>query len=109
MDAVASQSRLELLIRAWPRRIHSRVCARRAVCTVTSGTRRRASNEAAVIAPVEADPRTNFPRLVLHVTGEVEFFVVIDPERSRCRGNRARPADLGSEKGGSHAGQHHEP
>ena len=78
------------------------------LCTVASRARCWAGYQSAIIAPVEADPRTDLPRLVLHVTGEVELFVVIDPERPRCGGNRARPADLGSEKAGSYAGEHYE-
>jgi hypothetical protein len=37
-------------------------------------------DEATVIAPVEAGPRTSFERLILQVRGLVEFFVVVDAE-----------------------------
>jgi hypothetical protein len=57
----------------------------RTVSTVASSARSRAGHQAAVIPPVEADPRAVLPGLVLQVSRLIELFIVIDAERSRLR------------------------
>src|ERR1041385_6847732 len=74
-NTVAGQSSLELLIgsEAAPRKVH--------VAASSIRDRHSARHESAVIAPVEANPRPGFPRLVLQVRRLVELFVVVDAER----------------------------
>ena len=61
MDATANQSRLELLV--WRQAgASTMVSVPLAVVAVASGARHRAGHQTAVIAPVEADPRTRLRR-----------------------------------------------
>src|SRR4029077_12091635 len=74
-NTVTGEPSLKLLIRgeATASEVH--------VTTSGSGKRYRTGHQPAVIAPVETDPRTYFPRLVLHVGCLVELFIVVDAER----------------------------
>src|SRR6202161_601953 len=68
-----------------------------------------AGNEAAVIAPVEADPRTALERLILQVRGLVEFLVVVDAEDAATLADGyAKSADLRREIAGCDARHHDE-
>src|SRR5713101_2333664 len=106
-DTVTSEPSLKLLIggEGTARKIH----------LTTSGAceRYRARHQPAVITPVEADPRTRFPRLVLHVGGLVELFVVVDSERGDItsaapRWDSASSAKLRVEEPRSNAGEDEE-
>src|SRR6266851_2661197 len=106
-DTVTSEPSLKLLIggEGTARKIH----------LTTSGAceRYRARHQPAVITPVESDPRTRFPRLVLHVGGLVELFIVVDSERgdtasATSRRNSAGSTKLRVEKARSNAGEDEE-
>src|SRR5437867_1841230 len=70
--AAAEQARLELLVGSEP--------AGSEIHRPTVRDRYSASYQAAIVSPVEAEPRPVFPRLVLYVSRLVELFVVIDAE-----------------------------
>ena len=97
MHAPAVESRLELLIGREAGDIHDRVGPVRPVGAIASRARHRAGHQAAVVAPVEAEPRAASSRLVLQVRGLVELLVVVDAEYAdrrresrRCRRPAAR-------------------
>ena len=48
---------------------------------IAAEARSLASNQAAVVSPVETEPRTALPGLVLQVGRLIEFLVVVDAER----------------------------
>ena len=50
------------------------------VGAIASGAGYRASHQAAVVAPVEAEPRPSPAGLILQVSGRVEILVVVDAE-----------------------------
>src|ERR1700690_669946 len=108
MDPIARQSSLELLVWAQPGDIDRRVVTHRAVGAVAAGTGRRASHQAAVIPPVEGEPRPVLPRLVLQVGGLIEFFVVVNAKRSYRSGDRSCASDLRGEETGGNAGEDHQ-
>src|ERR1700730_15396932 len=69
----AEQSRLQLLVCSKTGQVYG---CRRVCCE-----RRTTGHEAAVIPPVESDPRPAQPRLVLQVRSLVKLLVVVDAER----------------------------
>ncbi len=71
MLAAAEQSSLELLIGGEAAQVNR------------SSVRHRhfAGHQPAVVTPVETDPWSGLPGLILHVRGLVEAFVVVDAER----------------------------
>ena len=82
VNAATKESRLELLI--WRQRgnVDDRVSPIGTVIAISSSARHRTRNQTAIMAPVEAQPRTPLPRLVLHMSGGVEYLVVIDSKHS---------------------------
>ena len=114
MHGAAKQSGLKLLIRTESGDIHDVRPARaagpsRPIGAIASRTRNRAGYQTAIIPPVEAEPRSALPWLILQMRRLVESFVMIDPERrklplDRCDRNSAGPADLRSEKARGNAG-----
>src|ERR1700683_5349694 len=105
MHAPAEESCLELLIRSQAADIH--YCAGpirpvRAIGSSRAGYRTR--HQAAIVAPVEAQPRPALPRLVLQVRGLVEFLVVVDAEHGTASRHSANSADLWSEEARRYAG-----
>ena len=56
----------------------------------------------------QPDPWSALPRLVLQVGCLVEFFVVVDAERTHGARDRAHAANLRSEEARGHAGHHHD-
>ena len=71
--------------------------------------RHRAGNEAAVIPPVEANPWTTLPRLILQMRSLIELLVVIDAEHRATLSDRdAKTAHLRRKIACSHAGHHNE-
>src|SRR5882724_7121664 len=104
MHTAAEKACLELLVAGQTRQINRSRCIRDGHC---------AGHKTAVIAPVEAKPRTTLPRLILEVCGLVEPLVVVDAERGervpdRSRRNSAGSADLGSEEARGNTGEDHE-
>src|SRR6201997_327188 len=84
----AEQSSLQLLIASKPGQIHG--CCR--VSCEWNGTR----NQTAVITPVETEPWSPLPGLILQMGGLVEFLVVIDAENTaRGRWGGSSSTDLG--------------
>ena len=69
MHAAAVQTRLELLIRRQVGNVHNRIRPVRPVGAIPARARRRTGHQAAVIAPVEADPRSPLSDLILQVGG----------------------------------------
>lgn len=66
-----------------------------AVVAISSRARHCTSHQTAVIAPVEAEPRACFPRLILKVSRRVELLVVVNPEDLSALPDRhAQPAEL---------------
>src|SRR5580693_1143546 len=61
-------------------------------------------HQAAVIPPVEADPRSVLPGLVLDVSGLVKLFVVVDAEHLVDARRRADSTNLRGEETRRHAG-----
>ena len=117
MHGAAEETGLELLIGADAGRIYY-VRAIGAtgpgwpIRAIATRARRWTGDKPAVVPPVEAEPRPALPRLILQVSGLVEFFVVVDAERRkfpRHRNDRngARPADLRREETRGDAGHHH--
>ncbi len=88
MNAAAVKARLKLLVERKVRNIHDGIRAVRSVIAIAACTGNGTSNEAAVIAPVEPDPRPALPRLILQVRCLVENFVVVDAEYVQCSGSR---------------------
>src|SRR5271154_950199 len=108
MDGTAKQSGLKLLIGTQSGNIYYRISAGRAVGAIATGTRCGASDQAAVISPVKARPRTPLPGLVLHVGGHIELLVVVNTERPYRAGNRSGSADLRGEEARRYTGKDHE-
>ena len=111
IDAAAIEAGLELLIRRQTGNIHDGIGPIRAIGAISTSARHRASHQAAVVSPVEAQPRPPFPRLVLQMGGGVEILVVIDSKYSvtALTGRRgADSADLRFKKAGCDARKHHE-
>src|SRR5437868_4894387 len=72
MHRAAEQSGLELLVWSKARNIHHRgICPTR----LTARARNCACNQSAVISPVEANPGSGLPRLILEMGCLIEFFV----------------------------------
>ena len=107
VDTIAGQPRLKLLVGAESGDIHGVDVTERAIGAVAAGARRRTSDQAAVVPPVEAEPGALLPRLILHVSGGIEFFVVINAERTDRSRNCAGSPDLRTEEAGGHAGKDH--
>src|ERR1035438_5100583 len=78
VDVAAEESSLELLIRAQPGDINNGIRAVGTVVAVASGARHRPGNQAAIVAPIEAEPWTSLRGLILHVSGGLENLVMID-------------------------------
>src|SRR5271167_77401 len=84
----------------------NRCCSR--ACCGCSETRQRASDEAAVISPIERDPRQALKRLVLHMCRLVEDLVMVDAEHAVPHRDNRYPSDLRQEESCRHAGHGHE-
>src|SRR5580704_10856763 len=84
MHAAEEQACLKLLIRREIGHIDDRIRSVRAVEAIASGARHGTSHQAAVVAPVKAEPRAGLPGLVLQVCGLVEILIVIDTENVSC-------------------------
>ena len=84
--AAAEQARLELLVggQAAAGQIHRARWHR--------ATRNRTRDQAAVVSPVEPDPRPAFPGLILQVGCLVELLIVVDAENSIPAADGAAPA-----------------
>src|SRR6266700_7421969 len=100
--AAAEQARLELLVGSEP--------AGSEIHRPTVRDRYSAGYQAAIVSPVEAEPRPVFPRLVLYVSRLVELFVVIDAEwgdiaSATPRRDSAGSSKLRVEKPGGNAGE----
>src|SRR6202142_1859552 len=111
VNCAAEKPRLKLLVRREDRGVHNRVAAERAIRAVSTGAGDRPGHEAAVVSPIEADPRAALCELVLQMSGEVEFLVVVDAkgrEASRLDRNGADASDLRIEKTRRYAGHHDE-
>src|ERR1700733_2767474 len=108
MHRTAKQSRLELLVRTKPRDITHGVAAAWSVGAVASRAWSRPRHQAAVIPPVEAEPRASLPGLVLHVSRGVELFIVVNAKWPRGRRHRAGSSNLGSKESSGDAREHHQ-
>src|SRR5208337_570604 len=85
---------------AWQR------CRLRAIATVA---RCLAGYETAVVSPIEAEPWSGFPRLILQVRRLVEFFVMVNAEGGSTLPNRhSQSAGLGREEARGHARHHYQ-
>src|SRR5579862_2079816 len=108
MHGAAEQAGLELLIGADAGHVYyvsapGTAGSQWPIGAIASRARNRTSDKAAVITPVETEPRPALPPLILQMGRLVESFVVVDSERRKlsrnCNNrNRARPADLRSEE-----------
>src|SRR5579862_548201 len=108
MHGAAEQAGLELLIGADAGHVYyvrapGTAGSQWPIGAVASRARNRASDKAAVVAPVETEPWPALPRLILQMGRLVEYFVVVNAKGRKFPGhcnnrNRARPADLRSEE-----------
>src|SRR5580698_7232153 len=112
-NAGAGKSGFELFVGGHERTVgdhgNRRLTAQRRRCRaivprIHSVAGRGPSDLSAVIAPTEGHPGTTLPRLVLHVSRLIEFFVMIDAEGKSVGANRrAQSAHLRREKARGHA------
>src|SRR5580704_3298352 len=107
MHVPAKESGLELLIWRDPGNVDYGVRPIRPIRAIATDTWHRASNQATIVTPVEAEPRSLFPRLVLQVSGLVKILVVVDAEDLRPHRRFADAAHLRLEKSRSHVRHHH--
>src|ERR1700733_9241943 len=108
MHRTAKQSRLELLVRTKPRDITHGVAAAWSVGAVASRAWSRPRHQAAVIPPIEAEPRASLPGLVLHVSRGVELFIVVNSKWPRGRRHRAGSSNLRGKKSSGNAREHYQ-
>src|SRR5580698_4054029 len=113
MHASAIQSALELLIRRQTGNIHDRIGPVRAIHAISAGAWHFTSHLAAVVVPIETEPRPSFPGLVLQMSGGVENLIVVDAEhfasgRQRARWRGANSADLRFKEARRHVREHDE-
>src|ERR1035438_5550714 len=80
VHAAAIESRLKLLIGRQVGHVHDAIRPVGTIVAIAAGARHGTRHQAAVVAPVEADPRSPLPWLVLQVSGFVEPLVVVDAE-----------------------------
>src|SRR5690348_7781338 len=102
MNASAKQASLELLIRRQAGNIHG---------IDAIAERNRARHQPAVVSPVEADPGSALPWLILHMGRGVEGLIVVNAEYSRAALSGwcgTDPAQLRLKKSRGHAGHHHQ-
>src|SRR5580658_10171900 len=109
MHAPAVEASLILLIGREARNVHHAVGSIWSVGAIfAAGARYRTGHQAAVITPVEADPRELLRWLVLQVPGCIVKFVVIDAEHADSAGSCADTGRLRAEKARRDTGCHHE-
>ena len=108
MDRPTEESSLELLVGRQTGDIHDGIGPVWTIGAISARARHRTSYEAAIKAPVEADPRQLLRRLVLQVPGCIEKFVMIDAEYTDRARSGANSRDLRPEEARRHAGGHHE-
>src|ERR1035437_10175427 len=101
VGAAAEESGLKLLVGSQVGDVDDGARAIGSIVAIASGAGHRAGDKAAIVTPVEAEPRTLFPGLILQVGRLVEMLVVIDAEHSTSgRGPGANAADLRSVEAG---------
>src|SRR6202050_4585552 len=108
MHASTVESGLELLIRRKPGYIHDTVGTVGPVDAIASRAGRFSGHLPAIVAPVETEPGSKFPGLVLKMGGLVELLIVIDAKDLATGRRCADSADLRLKEPRGHAGHHHE-
>src|SRR5208283_2733510 len=83
IDARAKESCFILLVGSKVGSIYDGVGPVRSVCTISPSARHGACYQAAVVAPIKAEPRPVLLGLILQVSGLVVDLVVIDAEDRR--------------------------
>src|ERR1700679_1854939 len=86
----AIKSAFELLIRRQVGNIHHGIAAIRPIRAISAGTWHFARHHSAVIVPVETQPWSPLPRLVLHMSGGVENLIMIDTKHFAPGGQGAQ-------------------
>src|SRR6476661_10567831 len=98
-DIAAEQPGLDLLVCAEPRKIHGR-CGVRSEWHCTC-------DQAAVITPVEPNPRAALTDLILQVGSLIKLFIVVNAERRTALSYRhSQPSNLRREETCIHTGKH---
>ena len=110
MLAPAEESSLKLLVGTQACQVDCRptIGQRSRSSAIPPETRDGTRHQAAVISPVETDPRATLPRLILQVSRLIELLVVVDAEDHWRAGSSSCTAELGLEEPRCNTGEDHQ-